>query len=66
VLLELRRDEEKEYRWHRVAAHWTMRYKRVKRAREAHWFPLTDQFLTDLLTAEAAQSETPARVLVMK
>ena len=66
VLLELWRDEEKEFRWYRVAARWSMKRTRIVKYRDAHWFPLTDELLTELLLSDHAKPETPATVLVMK
>ena len=66
AVLELRADEEGMVRWHRIPA----RVKRgtgVRPLRDAHWFPLTSEYILDALSdSEEATLQSRSSVLVMK
>jgi hypothetical protein len=51
ALLELQRDDEGIYRWHRLPANLNKSGTKLHRCRGALWFPLMSEYVADLLLA---------------
>jgi hypothetical protein len=51
ALLELRRDDEGMYRWHRLPAKLSDSGTKLRRCPDVLWFPLMSEYVADLLLA---------------